>query len=402
MYGYIRLLKAKPNDEEDFNTYRSIYCSLCHSLEMNFGQIPRFLLSYDLTFMALLADSLSLYEDTQIDMQAKAKHCWQKLGKVTPVFGNRSYLDYAANVSLLLAEQKLLDDKLDKEHLPRRLLSQVLFKQAFWQAKQNYPKLASIIEANMQAFNAMESKLKGADSTSMLNSTSMPNSQLELVDTNPSCFVKQTCLKQLINCLEPLKAYAPQAVHLSLQFAEVLAQIFSYLPLSVDIIQRPGATPNSILQANRQPLSACLGVIGAYLGAWLYLVDALSDLASDINSGHFNILLASKDYSELRPVLKQQMQKLPLFRQKKWQAKHFRWKEAHKLTTSANKISNLILASSSSLKNLQATLDASMALLPYQRSARLVAKVIQLGLDHSLEHNKLLQAYIFNLLKEAE
>lgn len=400
MYGYIRLLKTE-NDAKDYDYYRSIYCSLCHSLEYNFGQIPRFLLSYDVTFMALIADALCPYQDSDSKMQAIKQNCWHGLGKTTAVFANRAYLDYAANVSLLLAEQKLIDDKLDKEHFSKRIISQFLFKSAFSQAQKNYPEVSESIANAMQNFNNLEAKFKA----------NIENDCKSLLPAANS-FIQTNCHIQIENCLQDLSKFVPASLETSCAFAEVLAHVFKNIPLCVDVVERPQSTPIKIRQFATQDdwgckLSDCLAVIGAYLGSWLYLIDALSDLAADIMNDKFNILLTTMS-KDLQAVIKSNLlQKhsnlsdrlAGLVARNKWQAQTFTWRPIESLASHERTIFNLLQTSSQAIQKIQNTLDCSMALLPYQRSASLLSKIIQLGLHSSLEHNKLRQAYLFNLLQ---
>lgn len=389
MYGYIRLLKTNTADDaEDYAYYRSIYCSLCHSLECNFGQVPRFLLSYDLTFMVLLADALTPYPSESQECQARERRCLTRFGKLTPVFANCAYLDYAANVSLLLAEQKLLDDKLDKEHLGRRFVSQLLFKQAFNTASLNYPSLSQNIACKMQAFNEVESRLKAKEFSKLCT------------NNLASSFINANCAQQIANCLQELTNLQPYDLLAGQAFAEVLAEIFRNLPLSANIIQRPGPTP-IFTNESLSKLGDCLGVIGAYLGVWLYLIDALSDLSNDIFNNKFNILLVGMPENTLIK-LRGHIKHIPLWQRQKWQAQSFSWRDRASLTTLEKTIYDLLKTAHASIQSLQNLVDDSMSLLPYQRSARLLAKIIQLGLSSSLEHNYVRQAYLFNLLKEED
>lgn len=400
MYGYIRLLKTE-NDAKEYDYYRSIYCSLCHSLEYNFGQVPRFLLSYDVTFMALIADALCPYQDGDSKLQAKNQNCWHGLGKTTAVFANRAYLDYAANVSLLLAEQKLLDDKLDKEHFSRRIISQFLFKSAFLQAQKNYPEVSANIASAMQNFNNLEAKFKTDIEKDCKSVFSFANS-----------FVQTNCQVQIKSCLQDLSKHVPACLETSCAFSEVLAQVFKNIPLCVDIVDRPQTTPINIRKFATQDdlgnkLTDCLAVIGAYLGSWLYLIDALSDLAADIMHDKFNILLTTMP-KDLRSIVKSNLRQkhanltnrlTSLTSRNKWQTQSYTWRPVESLAKHERTIFNLLQSSSQAIQNLQNILDCSMALLPYQRSASLLSKIVQLGLYSSLEHNKLRQAYLFNLLQ---
>mgnify|MGYP004669227519 CR=1 FL=1 len=53
MFGYIRPFKPELKIRE-FETYKAVYCGLCHQLGRSFGAAARLTLSYDFAFFALL------------------------------------------------------------------------------------------------------------------------------------------------------------------------------------------------------------------------------------------------------------------------------------------------------------------------------------------------------------
>ncbi|WP_322392425.1 DUF5685 family protein, partial [Clostridium perfringens] len=53
MFGYVTPLKAELK-VKDFTKFRSYYCGLCFELKNNAGNIPRMVLNYDMTFLAIL------------------------------------------------------------------------------------------------------------------------------------------------------------------------------------------------------------------------------------------------------------------------------------------------------------------------------------------------------------
>ena len=57
MFGYIRPHKPELKMME-FETYQAAYCGLCRQLGKDYGQLARMTLSYDFTFVALLALAL--------------------------------------------------------------------------------------------------------------------------------------------------------------------------------------------------------------------------------------------------------------------------------------------------------------------------------------------------------
>ena len=57
MFGYVRIAKGELRVWE-YETYKTVYCSLCRRLGKTYGVFARLTLSYDFTFLAVLALSL--------------------------------------------------------------------------------------------------------------------------------------------------------------------------------------------------------------------------------------------------------------------------------------------------------------------------------------------------------
>ncbi|MBQ3104163.1 MAG: hypothetical protein IJC58_07745, partial [Oscillospiraceae bacterium] len=71
MFGYIRPLKPQLRIHE-FETYKAVYCGLCHEMSRSLGFFSRMFLSYDFAFVALL--QISLQEEAP-QFQKKACFC---------------------------------------------------------------------------------------------------------------------------------------------------------------------------------------------------------------------------------------------------------------------------------------------------------------------------------------
>ena len=54
MYGYIRPDIGELRINE-YRRFRSAYCGLCEALRQRYGVLARFLIGYDMTFLALLS-----------------------------------------------------------------------------------------------------------------------------------------------------------------------------------------------------------------------------------------------------------------------------------------------------------------------------------------------------------
>lgn len=387
MYGYIRFYKAQLSPP-DYERYKSVYCSLCHALADNFGQLPRFMLSYDLTFMVLLAEALTVFpQDT--DPLFQPERCLEHFGKKTAVAHHWSCLDYAANISVLLAEQKLLDDQADKEHLLRTFGVKRLFQKTFRQAATNYPEIAAEIKAGMLNFNRLESLYRH---------------NYKNIEALLPAGVQATCAEQIKQVLAPLLSCCPAAYNCTLAFAAVIGEIFRCLPL-LPLQVPPTDRSELTTTVKKQLLSPCLEVIGIYLGAWIYLIDALDDLSDDLRRQQYNILLMSEKGKLIRQNYERKLlrlQQLPLLRQKHPAKKTiYRDKGPEELTEPQKQIADLLHTAQEILHNLQALLDQSLILLPWQRDAALIAALIQQGLPTTLWRCNFKQRYQFDLLQLA-
>ena len=107
MFGYITpALSGLTEDEK--SRYRAMYCGLCHSLQSRHGQTARLTLSHDMTFLALLLHSLYEPEST-----LRPARCGIHPLKAHP-FEQSALIDYAADMNLLLAYYKAVDQRMDE------------------------------------------------------------------------------------------------------------------------------------------------------------------------------------------------------------------------------------------------------------------------------------------------
>ena len=131
MFGYITA-NLQSLSEEQLRRMRACYCGLCRSLQARYGETSRLVLSNDMTFLAMLLSSL--YEPGEQD---KKRRCL--LHPVSP----RDYVaspaeDYAADMNLLLAWHKCLDDIQDEGSL-RGKAEKALLEKSFREVEARYP-----------------------------------------------------------------------------------------------------------------------------------------------------------------------------------------------------------------------------------------------------------------------
>ena len=110
MLGYVTADKPELKMKE-YEVYSGYYCGVCKSIGKRYGQLPRMVLSYDAAFLALLIAGLSAEAD-----EPSREHCMVHPIKKKTIVRNNA-IDYAADVMLILAWYKLLDDANDEGKL---------------------------------------------------------------------------------------------------------------------------------------------------------------------------------------------------------------------------------------------------------------------------------------------
>lgn len=120
MFGYVTPFKMEMKIK-DYEKFKAYYCGLCNSIKSNYGNLPRLTLNYDMTFLAVLLDSLS--EDKYNFTEFK---CLMHPLKKRLMLNNNAALDYAAFCNITLAYYKLMDDVQDNKSSKSKVFSMFL------------------------------------------------------------------------------------------------------------------------------------------------------------------------------------------------------------------------------------------------------------------------------------
>ena len=120
MFGYVTPCKMEMKIK-DFEKFKAYYCGLCHSIKNNFGNLPRLTLNYDMTFLAILLDSLSVDKCTFTKFSCAIHPLKKRI-----MINNNLPLDYAAFCNTTLAYYKLMDDVQDNKTIKSRVFSMFL------------------------------------------------------------------------------------------------------------------------------------------------------------------------------------------------------------------------------------------------------------------------------------
>ena len=148
MFGYITIAPdALPKERCD--RYRSFYCGLCRTLRQRHGSLSRITLSYDLTFLYILLNSLYEPQETM-----GLEHCF-----LHPVSG-RNYVcsepaEYCADMNVALSYHKCMDNWQDDRSIISRSEAALLQK-AYDRVFLNYPEKCRQIETCLKELNALE------------------------------------------------------------------------------------------------------------------------------------------------------------------------------------------------------------------------------------------------------
>ncbi|MBQ7134276.1 MAG: hypothetical protein IJO20_07245 [Ruminococcus sp.] len=209
---------------KDFEAYKAIYCSLCKQLGKDYSFLTRFILSYDCTFYAVIA--LSLTDNCCGFCSGKCK--FNPLKKCNYIKSGEEALSKAAALSIVSVYYKLKDNIADGSFFEKLLCYLMMPFFSHWRKKalKKYPEIEKAV-------------------------AKMSFAQFE-VEKDKSCSID--------------KAAEPTANMLS-----------DVLTLLVDDDDEKSGQKRRVLSS-----------FGYFLGKWIYLIDAANDFEDDLKKGCFN------------------------------------------------------------------------------------------------------------------
>ncbi|MBQ8537144.1 MAG: hypothetical protein IJ461_07075 [Clostridia bacterium] len=148
MFGYVNI-NGKALSEEAYRRYRSFYCGLCLTLKNRHGTAGRLTLSYDLTFLAMILSGLYELEETRLEQRCPVHPAKKQAFTVTQV------MDYCADMNVLLAYYKALDDWKDDRSLTAKGLMGRLEK-PFEKVQAAYPNKCRLVKECLQKIQQVE------------------------------------------------------------------------------------------------------------------------------------------------------------------------------------------------------------------------------------------------------
>ncbi len=148
MFGTI-ICNKNELTEEELARYQGVYCGLCRAIKSRYGQWERMSLNYDMTFFALLLNGL--YDENNDSTMIR---CPVHPLKKRMIFQNK-YINYAADMTVLLAYYKSRDDWEDERKLSGKLYSSLL-KKDVERIEQTYPRQAASVRENLKRLMELE------------------------------------------------------------------------------------------------------------------------------------------------------------------------------------------------------------------------------------------------------
>lgn len=221
MFGYVVVNKPELKIK-DFDRYQEYYCGLCHALKERHGVAAQMSLSYDATFATVLLTSL--YEPITL---AQKKRCLRHPAEKRTYLQN-FFIDYVADMNLVLTYYKCLDDWVDEKKVTRLSYSKVIVN-GVKKIKSKYPKKVKVIRGKLAELQNLE--------------------------------------KQGVYDIDVL----------SRTFGDIMAEIFDISPKECNV---NGIYGDEWKQDLRK--------LGFLLGKYIYIIDAYDDVEKDIEKGSFN------------------------------------------------------------------------------------------------------------------
>jgi hypothetical protein len=149
MFGYIIPDKSELKMKE-YELFRAYYCGVCKSMGRSFGPISRFALSYEAVFLGLLLSAVNKEKST-LNKEA----CFANPFKRKWVVKHNKYVDFAADINVILTYYKLIDNWKDERHIPS-YAAKLLFKNGYNKAS----KVNSVIDSAIRSALEKQSKLE--------------------------------------------------------------------------------------------------------------------------------------------------------------------------------------------------------------------------------------------------
>ena len=150
MFGYISVNKPELKIKE-YERYHAYYCGVCRDLRELYGLVGQATLSFDLTFLSIFLTALyepkTTHERTACIVHPLSRHDMLR----------NEYTRYAAQMNIILAYQKALDDVRDEKSLKGKG-SALLLEKAYRKTVNIYHEKALVCSRELRLIHALEKR----------------------------------------------------------------------------------------------------------------------------------------------------------------------------------------------------------------------------------------------------
>ena len=142
---------TNPNllEDNDKRYYRECYCGLCKALQARYKNISRFTLNYDMNFLIVLLNEV--YKENNEKLECRCM--MHPVNKHTYIKGK--FVDYVADMNILLAYYNLLDDCQDDKNVFANCYAKMI-KKSLKKICKKYPKKAETVQNSLKELNELE------------------------------------------------------------------------------------------------------------------------------------------------------------------------------------------------------------------------------------------------------
>lgn len=148
LFGYVFPCQDELKVRE-LREYRAYYCGLCRCLKKSYGFMGQLSLTYDMAFLGILLTALYEPDITVQDIRCMVHPAHKHMVKKS------FYLEYAADMNVLLSYYKCMDDWNDEHRLLKALYGRMLWFKGKKIARK-YPDKSESIRKNLEKLAAAE------------------------------------------------------------------------------------------------------------------------------------------------------------------------------------------------------------------------------------------------------
>lgn len=149
MFGYITPEKQELKMKE-YELFRAYYCGVCKAMGRSFGFLSRFALNYEAVFLGILLAAVNKEKPT-----LKKEVCIANPLKKKWVVKNNRYVDFAADINVILTYYKLIDNWKDEKNVSS-LGAKLLLYRGYKRAACRNPKTDTAIKASLEKLSKLE------------------------------------------------------------------------------------------------------------------------------------------------------------------------------------------------------------------------------------------------------